>query len=188
MRSATILLLVLLALILLAPSHQAEAIVPHSSWGCAWCHVPHNAMDDQAVPLWAPYRDSTSLTDYYASPTMDATVGQVDGASKLCLSCHDGTQGYVYPSLVISDLAHSHPLSFVYDTALATADGELNDPSTLEPGVLDANSKMQCTSCHDVHVSYVARPYLRWPYENTVDDSGIPSLNNAAFCRKCHMK
>jgi hypothetical protein len=188
MKLASLLVLALLLLVILAPHNAVAKIGPHSDWGCAWCHVPHNAMDDKAVPLWAPYRDSTSLTDFYASPTMDATAGQVDGASKLCLSCHDGVQNYVYPSLIINDLAHSHPVSFVYDSSLAVADGELVDPTTLPPGVLDANAKLQCTSCHDVHAGYAAVPFLRWPYENTIDDSGVPSLNNAAFCRYCHLK
>jgi len=185
-RNVQIAIVLATIVVLLTCLGDAQAILPHSSWGCAWCHVPHNAMDEQDVPLWAPYRDSTTLTDYYSSPSMDASVGPVDGASKLCMSCHDGA--YVPDSLTIHSLSGIHPVSFVYDTTLAAADGELVDPTTLESGVLDVNSKMQCTSCHDVHTTYVARPFLRWPYDNTVDDSGIPTLNNVAFCRKCHLK
>jgi len=35
----------------------------------------------------------SSVTNYivYTSPTLKAVVGQPDGSSRLCLSCHDGT-------------------------------------------------------------------------------------------------
>jgi hypothetical protein len=135
------------------------------------------------VPIWNPDQMTTTLTDHYASPTMDATVGPVDGASKLCVSCHDGSQ--VSPEHTITTLQSVHPVSFVYDSALAAADGELVDPASLGPGVLDANGKMQCTSCHDMHTTATGSHYLRWAYDT---GNGGMLVNNAAFCRNCHMK
>ena len=55
---------------------------------CVFCHTPHNA--NPAVPLW---NQSVGGSNYqpYTSSTLQASVGQPTGASKLCLSCHDGT-------------------------------------------------------------------------------------------------
>lgn len=178
----------------------------HPDYGCASCHVPHAAAADQAVPLWNPDHTTTVLTTNYSSDTMDAATSAPDGASKLCLSCHDGSYSHVdddhsfassaRPTGNLGGLETSHPISFVYDAALAAADGELVDPTTLPSDILDANSKMQCTSCHDVHGTSVAdipddpttgtdesvnQPNLRWPYYSGY---GV----TAAFCRNCHLK
>src|SRR4051794_31953197 len=55
---------------------------------CKFCHTPHNATP--AKPLWNRSTPGTLYTPYTSS-TLDATVGQPDGTSILCLSCHDGT-------------------------------------------------------------------------------------------------
>ena len=55
---------------------------------CIFCHVPHNSRPDR--PLWN--RSDPGLTfTLYNSSTTHAVLGQPDGASILCLSCHDGT-------------------------------------------------------------------------------------------------
>ncbi|NQT88667.1 hypothetical protein HQ560_18015, partial [bacterium] len=144
---------------------------------CIFCHTPHNA--DPRAPLWNRTIDSGTTYITYASPTFQPGVApQPDGASKLCLSCHDGTiaLGQVRsrsqpipvsggPTLspgqsgyIGTDLSGSHPVSFVYDDALAienntTDDMPLRLPSTLsDPDVkLDKQGKLQCTACHDPH-------------------------------------
>jgi len=56
---------------------------------CIFCHTPHRARGDISA-LWN--RDDSLVTYIpYESSTMYAAVGQPTGASKLCLSCHDGT-------------------------------------------------------------------------------------------------
>ncbi|MCB1849739.1 MAG: hypothetical protein KDI83_02960 [Gammaproteobacteria bacterium] len=60
------------------------------------------------------------------------------------------------------DLSNDHPISFTYDSALATADGELRDPAiaahiqTRAPGVKPAvpleAGRLECVSCHDPHI------------------------------------
>lgn len=165
-----------------APNAQA-----HPEYGCESCHVPHNAFDEDGVPLWNPDHSTQTLSGQYSSPTLDADVGVIDGASKLCLSCHDGTYEHVDADHTIASLENSHPVSFVYDQTLATTDGELVDPTTLDADILDVNSKMQCTSCHDVHATFVAAPNLRWVYENEFGANGV-IFNNAPFCRNCHNK
>jgi hypothetical protein len=194
----------------MTPSAQA-----HPDRGCNSCHVPHGAYSEEGgVPLWSPAHTTTTLNTFYANPdTMDATTGQVSGASKLCLSCHDGT----YPAIsrtgskafgVVADASHqmgrledSHPISFVYDAALAAADGELKDPSTLDRDVLDGLGRMQCTSCHDVHngptrdAGSEDDKNLRWAYFGSEETAaGQPYEGQSAayitanFCRNCHVK
>jgi hypothetical protein len=190
MKASRIILLVMAAagIGLLLTTGRTDRAQAHPDYGCSSCHVPHNADADTSVPLWNPAQTITTLTGNYSSPTLDATVGAVDGASKLCLSCHDGTHSKIEGTHTqIMSLEGTHPVSFVYDQALATADGELVDPTTLAPDILDLNGKMQCTSCHDVHSTAAASPNLRWPYANSFGAGGTV-LNNAAFCRNCHLK
>ncbi|MFW6163065.1 MAG: cytochrome c3 family protein, partial [Planctomycetota bacterium] len=64
-----------------------------------------------------------------------------------------GTAGYLG-----TDLSGSHPVSFVYDDALAIENNAAGDmplrlPSTLDDidVKLDAQGRIQCTTCHDPH-------------------------------------
>ena len=55
---------------------------------CVFCHTPHNAKS--GTPLWNREM-SGAVYKIYSSTTLDAKPGQPTGASKMCLSCHDGT-------------------------------------------------------------------------------------------------
>jgi len=137
---------------------------------CIFCHTPHLTRGNQTPQHFGWNRaDSTATYTTYESSTMYATVGQPTGASKLCLSCHDGTialgailsQKNVIPfqgdwedspANLGTDLSNDHPISFTYDTTLAGDNSELVDPSTLTGDIrLDAAEQLQCTSCHDPH-------------------------------------
>ena len=138
---------------------------------CAICHTPHNAQT-AVVPLWNHGATSASFT-LYSSPTFKASITQPGGASKACLSCHDGTVALdtfggktgttflVGPTLLGNDLSNDHPISFVYNTALVASVAGLRDPSAAPSGLggtirdnLLFNDKMECASCHDVHNSH----------------------------------
>ena len=183
-----------------------------SAWSggriCIACHTPHNA--DTSVtdaPLWN-HRNSTATYTLYASATFNAggTIGQPSGLSKLCLSCHDGTVavdsfGGTTGSTNITarnnmgtSLSDDHPIGFVYNTALATADGSLHDPTTKSvtigsggqtktgsiASVMLYNNKLECSSCHDVHNTF------------TVGGAGTGLVKVAtagsAICLACHNK
>ncbi len=123
--------------------------------------------------------------------TLEATLAQPTGASRLCLGCHDGTTALgnlrVPPRIgpvslgpltgrasLGTDLSDDHPVSFVFDSALALRQGQLADPSSLPATIrLDRTKQMQCSSCHDPHESR-HRKFLR------VDDRG------AGLCTTCH--
>ncbi|MHC4788611.1 MAG: cytochrome c3 family protein, partial [Planctomycetota bacterium] len=75
--------------------------------------------------------------------------------------------------------------------ALAAEDRELRDPATSPPGLpgggtiaetlLDAEGKMHCTSCHDVHASDRNDHLLRWDY-------GPAAGSHSSMCLACHDK
>jgi predicted CXXCH cytochrome family protein len=165
---------------------------------CIVCHTPHNA--DTTVseaPLWNHAITAVQNFTVYASPTFDGgPSGQPGGASMLCLSCHDGTValdafggGAGTPGNVISggaligtDLSNDHPISFTYDSALATADGGLADPASASSGLggtIDQDmlfaGNMECASCHDVHDNSIS-PFLR------------VSNDASGMCLTCHNK
>lgn len=167
---------------------------------CIVCHTPHNSQTLTDAPLWNHTTSTANYTLYsnLISGTFNATAGQPDGASKLCLSCHDGTVkvddfingGPTSPNYTIPgifnlgiDLSNDHPLSFVYDAALATTDGGLFNPTnhntalggTIQNDLL-ISDKMQCSSCHDVHNKYNNSSLLK------IDNAG------SALCLTCHDK
>ena len=155
---------------------------------CVFCHTPHSASTTRA--LWN--RDLPPITyNLYTSSTLEATLNQPTGSSRLCLSCHDGTTALgnlrVSPATgpvtlgaltgraaLGTDLSDDHPVSFVYDAALALKQGQIADPSALTKNTpLDTNQQMQCTSCHDPHDDRY-RKFLR-----TDDRAG-------GLCTACH--
>ena len=121
---------------------------------CVFCHTPHYA-NPILGPLWNRDYSSANYVPY-DSPSLQSAVGQPNGYSKLCLSCHDGTiaigavrnlrgqsatiqmsgtgPGGVLPSgsaLIGTNLLNDHPVSMVFNLSVSSADGELVDPSTL---------------------------------------------------------
>ncbi|MFQ5479121.1 MAG: cytochrome c3 family protein [Candidatus Binatia bacterium] len=164
---------------------------------CVVCHAPHNSNTSVSdAPLWN-HAVTTATFTTYSSATLDATTGQPDGISKLCLSCHDGTVaidnfggqggGSQFMSggeLIGTDISNDHPISLVYDSSLASLDGGLHDPSTRASGLggtvdedLLFNAKLECGSCHDVHDSQGTGGHLL-----------RLSNNGSALCLTCHDK
>lgn len=140
-----------------------------------------------------------------ATPTeLGGAVAGSAAISNLCLSCHDGTVGVgtlyndpnelggaaptitdggnVVAGLITgnpnlgNDLTNDHPVNFTYDTALATADGELYDPAaTPQTAALLFAGNVECASCHD-------------PHDNTFQPFMVMDNTNSALCVTCHVK
>ena len=168
---------------------------------CIFCHTPHRSTGD--IPLWN--HTMSGVTNYvlFNSPTFSAAVGepqQPDGASRLCLSCHDGTVavgminsraaaitmangigtlGSAGSSASLgTDLSGHHPISFVYSQTLVNrlvgTDAALNPPTALNGKVkLDANDKLQCTACHNAH-------------DNQFGNFLVMDNTGSALCLACH--
>ncbi|NJD36888.1 MAG: cytochrome C [Geobacter sp.] len=175
-------------------SKVAGVTMPDSQT-CIACHTPHNAdVTTNDAPLWNHTNSSEAYT-MYSSPTFDGDIAaSPTGVSKLCMACHDGTVavdafgGMTHGNVKIGaigtgsgnlglNLKKSHPVSFDYNDALATTDGELAKPS--ETPLIQKwvkNGRFECSSCHDVH-----------------NNTGIAKMLNAsntgsALCITCHKK
>ncbi|MCP5201841.1 MAG: hypothetical protein H6977_17740 [Gammaproteobacteria bacterium] len=159
---------------------------------CVFCHAPHNS--SPSAPLWNRQSPASTYIPY-SSTTALASPGQPDGASLLCLSCHDGSiaLGMVLsedqpiamaggvdqlnsgPGYLGTDLSDDHPVSFPYSGTLASTHGELVQPATLTGAVrLDANGELQCTSCHD-------------PHDDTYGMFLVMANTASALCLSCHV-
>lgn len=169
-----------------------------SSWGpgdvkaltenrvCIFCHTPHNATP--LTPLWNRLIDEGTNYQLYESSTLDVTLNQPTGPSRLCLSCHDGTIG-IGAVLSVSggidmtgglsgrstllgvDLRDDHPFSFSYNDALPF-DPELHanlpDDLLVYPGGV-----IHCTTCHDAH-------------DNSYGQFLAVDNKRSALCTRCH--
>jgi predicted CXXCH cytochrome family protein len=162
---------------------------------CVFCHTIHRSTGD--TPLWN--HSLSGVTNYivYSSArltSLNITVPQPNGSSRLCLSCHDGTvalgsvssrtmpiamQGGTTtmpsgPNNLGTDLSSDHPISFTFDSNLAQHDPEIKDPTQLTGVVkLDNESRVQCTSCHDPHNNQFGKFLV-------MDNTG------SALCLTCH--
>jgi predicted CXXCH cytochrome family protein len=171
------------------------ALAGHEKLKCDECHITHRPKSSgvQSGDAWSTKNLSDGLPTFklYRSPSFDALntdISQPDGASRLCLGCHDGSFPGVGEgmSFGMDDLSRSHPISFTYNSSLASRAPRngLYDPSatpsglggTIAKDMLDDRGKMQCTSCHDVH-SKSGGKMLRFKFG---DNSNDP------LCRVCH--
>lgn len=121
-----------------------------------------------------------------------------NGASKLCLSCHDGVTAMgilatgdeldmVGGAAIGINLAVSHPISFVYNSAvqtylnlLPTKIDKFTWPTT---AYLDGNSRVQCTICHQPHKDTKNAGYIL-PFWRGAGTNDVTEYT--AICNACH--
>ena len=158
---------------------------------CIFCHTPHNASAD--APLWNRHNPTTHYR-IYRSSTIDARIDQPGLASKMCLSCHDGsialgltldrpltdpipmTHSYMPsgPSNLTNDLSDDHPIGLRYDRMLSNRDPQLRPVELVDHRIaLGERNELECVACHDPHNNELG-DFLR-----------IPQLEGA-LCTTCH--
>jgi hypothetical protein len=149
---------------------------------CVFCHTPHNA--HPGYPLWNHEVSEPHYINYW-SPTLKSYASPsaappVDGFSKLCLGCHDGTVALgatigkigtiktmpnaltpENPGYLGTDLSGGHPISIKFDSQLAsTRNSDTHIIMHLRWPIDDKYVKLystrggkgiQCTTCHDPH-------------------------------------
>jgi predicted CXXCH cytochrome family protein len=121
------------------------------------------------LPLWNHELSSATYQPYRSTTLKSAVPTAPTGASRLCLSCHDGTialnnfggsqiTGNILlppgqPSNLTTNLTDDHPISFAYTDALAgLKKGDLAFPEAISAVTkLDESGSLQCTTCHDPH-------------------------------------
>lgn len=129
---------------------------------CIFCHVSHKGRD---LGLNRP--DPGAFYTPYASSTMQSLPGFPTAATRVCLSCHDGTVAVgmtvasgtltiantdaagaipAGPSRLGTDLRATHPVSVV-----PRASTSVRAPPPFDPVKLDGTGQLQCTTCHDPH-------------------------------------
>jgi hypothetical protein len=184
---------------------------------CIFCHTPHNASGRGA--LWNRPDITTALgggTFPIYGQTGDILIDTIpaadynqggeypNGATRLCLSCHDGVTaigevipaagGLIAPSIgpmttMVIDLSTSHPISFVYNAAVEAV---LDDKPVVgsdfyklpSAGILDDQSRMQCTSCHDPHLDTNEPGYTLPMWRNY---TGNENADYEGTCGECHV-
>ena len=170
---------------------------PHQASAAAGQHPLWNHTGT-ATTVFGVYANST--IDSTPTEIGGASMG-AQSVSLLCMSCHDGTVSvlsqYNPPNsgvgtvtavagridasgLIIGNanlgtsLANDHPINFIYDAAVASADGDLIDPATdTNVSNLLFAGTVQCASCHEVHNPTFV-PFL------------VKSNTGSALCLTCH--
>ena len=211
--TTTLALLVIMAVSTMAQITSSSHDFSSSTWNtsgqiCITCHAPHNAAQKTTGPLWNHAVSTASFTMYDNTSTgANKTTGTqnstppttLSAASKVCMSCHDGTVGLgsfgsttnatnylTGQSLLGTALDDDHPIGITYDANLISADGGLralsysvtfgNSSTGTIGGHMLYNGKVECASCHDVHNKHGQTSLL------------VKSNAASALCLTCHIK
>ena len=162
---------------------------------CIFCHSSHNGSSEG--PLWNHESTKAGAFKTYDRATLQGYPQQPNGATKLCLSCHDGTiavgavksiageikmhgvgaQGGIPVSKASNfgrDLSGMHPVSVPFSEKTALGSSSLRwPPFDLEKQVgVDAGGFVQCTACHDPHGSR---------------SKSLPFWNKDSFSKVCNV-
>lgn len=169
----------------LSRSSKGNIKSPTETRVCIFCHGSHNASSEG--PLWNHQTTTAPVFTTYQRASMKGSPEQPNGATKLCLSCHDGTvavgavrglsspipmenvgAGGEIPASKSShlglDLSGMHPVSIKYEQRQALASSSLRWPPVDPENEVgpDAAGYVQCTSCHDPHNDSRSERYPFW--------------------------
>jgi hypothetical protein len=155
---------------------------------CQYCHAPHLwvTANESGGPLWNRNITAAGAYTAYTSTGFTSTV-TLGVASRVCLSCHDGSallnsvnngSGTMAVTTigafgVGTDLRDDHPVGVVYTTGTYYADISANSNVTLY------SAQVECATCHDPHGTSDGAAggtvFARW-------GTGVD------LCAQCHLK
>jgi predicted CXXCH cytochrome family protein len=129
---------------------------------CAFCHVPHGGAKGLSNRP-----DPSQRYQRYESGRVKGDARGPTGASRICLSCHDGTIAVGRTRTKdIQMVGGNRPIDAAHRSRLGT-DLRGTHPISLRPGAgasvhppkgdavkLDRAGEVQCTSCHDPHAEW----------------------------------
>jgi len=195
--------------------HQAENIPAAPLWnrkmsGATYTPYTSNSIDANDI-VATPGGSSKLCLSCHDGTVAIGAVNVLSGSADQTISMQgtdglgaipDGTGALTgYTRKLGVDLTNDHPISFTYDSALASADGELRDPAGAshigsasdKVAVPLENGQVQCTSCHDPHIRdtdlAINRKFLRLNrFQESLPLGG--SFNEAGdiICLACHEK
>jgi len=191
---------------ILKSHHDFTGAFWNGDQSCKPCHYADVSVKDSLAGL--AFKRGKGFASF-SKGFQNEYLGQPLGKSKLCLSCHDGTvaeerhvnyrSSFKLTPLGYAnvDLHDEHPISIAYNTSRSY----LNDPATTNSGLggsiardLLENGKIECTSCHDVHLSRSKEGCKSCHGQDVLNKKGIVSVslwkNNtySALCLTCHRK
>jgi predicted CXXCH cytochrome family protein len=141
---------------------------------CQPCHVPHNAPEADAGPIW---NHALSTQTFYRE---GATI-TLSGSSALCMGCHDGvtavdSYGGTIGSDVVSgganlgnDFTDDHPIGVDYGDAIAGHEFIYEAEADVEEYLEDG--RIECGSCHHAH---------------STGKMLVTTIEGSQLCRECH--
>jgi hypothetical protein len=178
---------------------------------CVMCHTPHNAnisgpLWNHASSTVASYStySSSSMNASVGQPGAvsklclschDGTVAILAyGGNTAGMTMIDAS-GAGARAVIGVDLSNDHPIGFSYDAALVAKDPSKLKPTstsvtlgenstktgTIANTLLDGGTKMECTSCHDVHNKFTV---------TTSTGRGLVKIKTvgSTLCVTCHIK
>jgi len=179
----------------LAPDASSDGTL-----ACVYCHTPHNAAPVTGLKgLWN-HQLSDATFDYHGSSTYTQGTQLVTpaSASRLCMSCHDGTVAlgatYNYSMATAEtrtplstagnmglNLTRSHPFAFDQWTPSASLVDSLlaaSSRATGNPKVKLKSGRIECTTCHEPHVQNID--------QQRSSDFLVIDNRYGALCLACH--
>ncbi|MHB1291043.1 MAG: cytochrome c3 family protein [Sulfuricella sp.] len=144
--------------------------------------------------------DTVNVLNGASNPTIAMTLGGVATSPAYMPPGSGATTGYTR-NLGIN-LSNDHPISFTYNSTLATNDGELRAPDgtvvgnrvagvSPKPKMPLENNQLQCATCHDPHLKDTVdanAKFLRMNRLQTAQPGASFNQSTDIVCLACHDK